>query len=389
MKETSAKVQHSFRRNLLKGIEVCLTQPNHHYVDNSLEYYGSQSVEAMRRDKEWFAHNTPLPDVVTFQCVNAQAIALQVMTKGDLYCLLADTPSKNLLVQVALFELLGHRFVKFPYYTPDAFSRRIALKKMHSVPEIDITMRNDVERDIFGVGYQLILLSTSMAQESVTLYSTAEFLYQLEAFPPYYYAKGKVCIDINPGDYVLDCGACYGDTALLFAAKAGEQGRVLSFEPHPGIGRLFLHNMKRNPHLSRRMAMLPVATGNAFGGELVLNLCGPGSYLGERGSLSHNTRVPVTRLDDEVSRRKWPRVDFIKMDVEGAELATLQGAEHILRSYRPKLAVCLYHKMEDFFLIPRFLYELDLGYRFYLEHHFVNKWETVLYALPGDDVARN
>lgn len=44
--------------------------------------------------------------------------------------------------------------------------------------------------------------------------------------------------------------------------------------------------------------------------------------------------------------------------------------------------------MEDFFLIPRFLYELDLGYRFYLEHHFVNKWETVLYALPGDDVAR-
>ena len=37
---------------------------------------------------------------------------------------------------------------------------------------------------------------------------------------------------------------------------------------------------------------------------------------------------------------------------------------------------------EDFFRIPRFLVECDLGYRFYLEHHFMNGWETVLYALP-------
>ena len=48
-----------------------------------------------------------------------------------------------------------------------------------------------------------------------------------------------------------------------------------------------------------------------------------------------------------------------------------------------RLAVCLYHSPEDFFRIPRFLVECDLGYRFYLEHHFMNGWETVLYAVPS------
>ncbi|GKG94689.1 hypothetical protein CE91St38_26970 [Desulfovibrionaceae bacterium] len=379
----NAEAQHVFQRKLLKGIAICLTQTDHRYIDNSLEYYTSLSAEAMRRDKEWFAA-VSLPEASAFLRANAQAVALQVMTKGELYSLLADAHSRNLLVQVALFALLGHRFVKFPYHAPTAVSRRTELGKLHAVAESDAIMRDAVANDDFGVGYRLRLFSTSMAEERVTLYSTAEFLYQLEAFPPYRYAKGDVRIDVLPGDHVLDCGACYGDTALLFAAKAGERGRVLSFEPHPDIGRLFLHNMKRNPHLAGRMSMMPAATGNTRDGELVLNLCGPGSYLGDGVAVLRKARVPMTCLDDEMVRRQWPRVDFIKMDVEGAELATLQGAERILRGCRPKLAVCLYHKPEDFLLIPRFLHGLDLGYRFYLEHHFVNNWETVLYALPGE-----
>ena len=216
------------------------------------------------------------------------------MTKGELYSLLADAHSRNLLVQVALFALLGHRFVKFPYHAPTAVSRRTELGKLHAVAESDAIMRDAVANDDFGVGYRLRLFSTSMAEERVTLYSTAEFLYQLEAFPPYRYAKGDVRIDVLPGDHVLDCGACYGDTALLFAAKAGERGRVLSFEPHPDIGRLFLHNMKRNPHLAGRMSMMPAATGNTRDGELVLNLCGPGSYLGDGVAVLRKARVPMT-----------------------------------------------------------------------------------------------
>jgi len=54
-----------------------------------------------------------------------------------------------------------------------------------------------------------------------------------------------------------------------------------------------------------------------------------------------------------------------------------------LRRYRPKLAVCVYHRPQDYQEIPEFLESLDLGYTFFLEHHFMNEWETVLYGLPS------
>ena len=74
------------------------------------------------------------------------------------------------------------------------------------------------------------------------------------------------------------------------------------------------------------------------------------------------------------------KVNFIKMDIEGAELAALHGAEITLRQFRPKLAICVYHQLEDFWTIPQFLDGLDLGYRFYLRHFTAYGEETVLFA---------
>jgi hypothetical protein len=70
------------------------------------------------------------------------------------------------------------------------------------------------------------------------------------------------------------------------------------------------------------------------------------------------------------------------MDIEGAELAALQGAEESIRKYRPKLAISLYHAPEDFDSIPRYLTGLHLDYAFYLGHHTIYQNETVLYCVP-------
>lgn len=69
------------------------------------------------------------------------------------------------------------------------------------------------------------------------------------------------------------------------------------------------------------------------------------------------------------------------MDIEGAELKALEGAENLIRNAHPKLAICVYHKNEDIDQIPRLLLEYYPEYRFYLRHYSVTKAETVLYAI--------
>jgi hypothetical protein len=95
-----------------------------------------------------------------------------------------------------------------------------------------------------------------------------------------------------------------------------------------------------------------------------------------------DTKTITTTIDDTVRELGLPRVDFIKMDIEGAELNALKGAEHSIREFYPKLAISLYHSIEDFSTIPRYLTSLGLNYKYYLEHHTIYENETVLFAVP-------
>ena len=69
------------------------------------------------------------------------------------------------------------------------------------------------------------------------------------------------------------------------------------------------------------------------------------------------------------------------MDIEGCELRALKGAENSIKKYRPKLAICIYHKYEDILEIPEYLMSLNLNYRFYMRHHTMSVDETVFYAV--------
>ena len=87
--------------------------------------------------------------------------------------------------------------------------------------------------------------------------------------------------------------------------------------------------------------------------------------------------VPVVSLDQAVG---LARPNYIKMDVEGAELKALQGARELIASQAPSLAICLYHKPEDLWEIPLYLHQLQPNYKMYLRTHDHLGLSTVLYC---------
>ena len=107
-----------------------------------------------------------------------------------------------------------------------------------------------------------------------------------------------------------------------------------------------------------------------------VNHWAPKNIVSKMGPEMHSeSRVGV------VVRDNIPRIDFIKMGIEGSELSALRGGESTIRRCRPKLAISLYHRSEDFFAIPLWIDSLGLGYRFFLEHYSIHHEETVLFSM--------
>lgn len=69
------------------------------------------------------------------------------------------------------------------------------------------------------------------------------------------------------------------------------------------------------------------------------------------------------------------------MDIEGAELEALYGAKRIISEQRPKLAISIYHRPEDIVELSHLIMKYNDSYKFYLRHHSIVSWDTVLYAI--------
>ena len=91
-----------------------------------------------------------------------------------------------------------------------------------------------------------------------------------------------------------------------------------------------------------------------------------------------STSIEVDTIENVLQER---RVTYISMDIEGAEHNAILGAEQAIKEWRPKIAVCVYHKREDLFDLLLLLKTFVPEYQFYLRHYSDNQTETVLYAI--------
>lgn len=179
------------------------------------------------------------------------------------------------------------------------------------------------------------------------------------------------------GETILDAGAYTGDTVRDMVARFGAVFKeVHCFEPsrdnftslcayieHAGLrGKVIPYRLG----LSNRKGLLRFS-GSCSGFHM-------DRRVGRGGESVHTDTI------DNLFARVSRRVDFIKMDIEGAEPLALEGGTALLRRDRPRLAICVYHAPEHLWEIPFFIKALVPEYRLFLRHHSKNAYETVLYA---------
>ena len=169
----------------------------------------------------------------------------------------------------------------------------------------------------------------------------------------------------------VDGGSYDGNSAIDFSnwLLAPEAGYVYAWEPdYTNIEKCKKLFEKSN----LKYELIPKGLWNVSD-ILKFRLEGTASSISKEGDVE----VEVDCIDNVISSE----VTFIKMDIEGAEYNALLGASNTIKKYKPKLAICVYHKPEDIWEIPLLIHELNPEYQLYLRHYSFADNETVLYAI--------
>lgn len=145
----------------------------------------------------------------------------------------------------------------------------------------------------------------------------------------------------KPGDVVLDLGANIGTTAAVLSRIVGPSGRIYAFEP--AVEAILKKNLELNG--IENVEVVSQAVGEAPGTiEISTGNIGMDSSVVTRLDWHKELKkVPITSLDRFVEERGLSRIDFIKMDIEGAEEPALRGARELIRRFRPKWSISSYH----------------------------------------------
>lgn len=190
----------------------------------------------------------------------------------------------------------------------------------------------------------------------------------------------KSLLSPNAETVYVDCGAYDGDTISLFHSTArGHYKHIYAFEPDNNILPTLNHKIEEIG--LDNITVIPKGVYD-YNGNVGFTWDGVYSAVSESNSSvkdkSRDAGIPVVRMDDELPDVE---VSIIKMDLEGAELNALAGAETIIRNRHPKLGICLYHNISDILKIPEFIHQLDPTYKIHIRHHSTSCNDTIMYAI--------
>jgi FkbM family methyltransferase len=167
---------------------------------------------------------------------------------------------------------------------------------------------------------------------------------------------------IRSGDIVLDAGASVG----VFTRKALRAGaaKVIAIEPAPEN----LECLRRNFATEIAEGRVVVYPKGVWDKDDVLKLSVDPTNSARDSFVrplenAQTIEAPLTTIDKMVEELRLRKVDFIKMDIEGAEQKAIAGAKITIGTYRPRMALCIYHIQGDEVMVPKLVAGIVADYK--------------------------
>lgn len=199
---------------------------------------------------------------------------------------------------------------------------------------------------------------------------------RLSHYAEYYHPQVRP----QTGDIIIDGGmSAYIGPQLAFCRSIGETGHLYGFEPDP-IGFIKAYDQVQERQELTNFSVIPFGLWEKKT-TLQFTSAGLGSHV-SRGADGVVVTCKMTTIDGFVRENGLPRVDFIKLDVEGSEFQALRAAIKTLATFKPRLAISLYHLPKDLYELPLLIKKILPDSKFYLGHHHASLHETILYVLP-------
>jgi len=180
-------------------------------------------------------------------------------------------------------------------------------------------------------------------------------------------------ISLSSDESYVDVGAYDGDTIRQFLRNCNNKfHKIYGFELDKNNFQKLENNLTSLPN-SENIEIYNLGAWNkretiSYSSGLTQSTIGTGNEIAQ-----------AAPLDEIIDNRN---ITYIKMDIEGAEIAALMGAAKIIAEQKPKLAICVYHKISHLWEIPSLIHQLVPDHNIFLRHHTRLEYETVCYALP-------
>jgi FkbM family methyltransferase len=166
----------------------------------------------------------------------------------------------------------------------------------------------------------------------------------------------------------LDGGAYVGDTIPQIIKNFSDYKKIYAIEPN----NLHINIAKRDFGDAKNIEFINCGLGSC-------EKLTPSKMEENQNNCDHNYQATNINTIDNIVKEK---VDFIKLDIEGAEQDAIDGAKETIKKYKPILVICIYHKAEDWYEIPRKILAIENDYKVYLRHYMEGIFESVLYFIP-------
>jgi len=186
--------------------------------------------------------------------------------------------------------------------------------------------------------------------------------------------------EAKENEVFVDCGCYDGATCYNFAGWCGAKGfdHIYSFEADP-------KNYEKSKAVLEPLGkcdLYPYGTADVnkkvyFAADAFETSCIISREEAEKRNFEGVEEIETVALDDVLEGK---RITFIKMDIEGAEYEALLGARKLIMENRPRMAISVYHKFEDFVTLANLVLEMHPDYRIAFRHYGFDELETIMYV---------